>query len=444
MRDSIRLRLMALATLIVVCALVGSGIILHALFVTNLERSVQADLEGAMSRIIALIDPQAPEPALLGTLPDPRYETPLGGRYWQVRSLDSGAILSSRSLFEQQLDPVEGDGQTTLHYEDAAGHHLILINRDVEIGERRYQVTVGQDHDPIHRAGERYASEIAQLFGLLGIAIIIASWMQLRLGLSPLMTLRSGVDAIRSGEVQHLSGRYPSEISPLVDEVNALLVEREKMAERARRRASDLAHGLKTPLAALQGIAMRLRERGEDAEAFALNELATEMSERIDYQMRLAALRTRAEQHRESSSLNTAVLRTMAVLRKTERGESLNWLAQLGDDLQVDIHRQDLMELVGVMLENACKWADTRVLIESARHGDLGILAIEDDGPGIASDLRDRIGSRGMRLDESMPGTGLGLAIATEIIDLNSGTITYSEGRQGGLRVEMRLALSKP
>jgi len=168
------------------------------------------------------------------------------------------------------------------------------------------------------------------------------------------------------------------------------------------------------------------------------------MSERIDYQMRLAALRTRAVQHRESSSLNTAVLRTMAVLRKTERGESLNWLAQLGDDLQVDIHRQDLMELVGVMLENACKWADTRVLIESTRDGDLGILAIEDDGPGIASDLRDRIGSRGMRLDESMPGTGLGLAIATEIMDLNSGTINYSEGRQGGLRVEMRLALSKP
>lgn len=442
-RNSLGLRLMGLAVLMVVGSLVLSGFALHALFVANLERNVRSDLDAALSRLVALIDPNAPEPAILAPMPDPRYETPLGGRYWQIEALDTGRIARSRSLFEQQLDTRRARDGETFHQINNDGLHFILVGRVIEIGSRQFRVTVGEDYDGIYLAGVQYGWDIARLFSLVGIAIIGAAWAQLRLGLLPLNRLRNAVDDVRRGEVERLSGQFPSEIQPLVDEVNALLGEREALAQRGRRRASDLAHGLKTPLAALHGIAMRLRDRGEEAEAETLDELALEMSTRVDYQMRLASLRTRSGEHRESSSLNTAILRTVAVLRKTRQGEFLHWVAELGDDLQVDIHRQDLMELVGVTLENASKWASSTVSVQSVRDGDMAVLRISDDGPGIPPRLMEKLGLRGARLDENVPGTGLGLAIATEILELNGGTISYATAQRGGLRVEMRLPLTQ-
>lgn len=442
-RNSLGLRLMGLALLMVVGSLIIAGFILQSLFVKNLERSVQGDLDAALSRLVALIDPAQPAPTILAPLPDPRYETPLGGRYWQIEALDGAGLARSRSLFDQELPTSATAEGEAFHWVSGDGLHLILVSRTVEIGARRFRITVGEDHDRIHQAGLQYGWDIVRLFSLLGIAIVAAAWAQLRLVLLPLNRLRSAVDDVRRGEVERLSGTFPSEIEPLVDEVNELLAEREGLAQRGRRRASDLAHGLKTPLAALHGIAMRLRDRGEEAEATSLDELAIEMSSRVDYQMRLASLRTRSAEHRESSSLNTAILRTVTVLRKTERGETLHWQIELGDDLHVDIHRQDLMELVGVTLENASKWAHTAVVVRVSQLADMAILNISDDGPGIPSQEIERLGQRGARLDEAMPGTGLGLAIATEILVLNGGTITYMQATRGGLAVEMSLPLTR-
>jgi signal transduction histidine kinase len=131
------------------------------------------------------------------------------------------------------------------------------------------------------------------------------------------------------------------------------------------------------------------------------------------------------------------------VLRKTDRGERLHWQAELGDDVHVDIHRQDLMELVGVTLENACKWATSAVVVRISRQAETAVLNIADDGPGIAAKKIEKLGRRGARLDEEMPGTGLGLAIATEILELNGGTISYAPSPGRGLAVEMRLPLAR-
>jgi signal transduction histidine kinase len=432
---------MTLAASMVVLALILAGFILHALFVDNLERSVQGDLEAALTRIVALIDPEAAVPAIRAPLPDPRYDTPLGGRYWQIVDLETQSVARSRSLFDQQLSG-RAESTGTFHFSNADGLHLIMISRTIELEAKRFQIIVGEDHDPIHHAGMRFAWDIALLFTLLGVAIIAFAWAQLRLSLRPLDRLRDAVDDVRRGEVERLGGAYPSEIQPLVEEVNALLAERQALTERGRRRASDLAHGLKTPLAALHGIAMRLEDRGNPEDAAALEDLTLEMSNRVDYQMRLAALRTRSPEHRESSSLNTAILRTIAVLRKTGRGEELHWKASLGEEINVDIHRQDLLELVGVTLENACKWAVSTVALQTTRVGNLALIAIGDDGPGIDPKHMNSLGHRGLRHDQSMPGTGLGLAIASEILDLNGGTISYSESELGGLEVEIRLPIA--
>jgi signal transduction histidine kinase len=434
---------MGLAAVMVVLALILAGFILHTLFVANLERDVERDLEAALSRIVALIDPVAMPPQLRAPLPDPRYDLPLGGRYWQIEDRASGAVTRSRSLFDQEIDPGRIEAGGTGHFTNAEGLHLILISRPIELGIRRFVVTVGEDHDRIHEAGMRYAWDIARLFSLLALAILGVAWAQLILALRPLNRLRKGVDDVRQGDVGRLTGDFPSEIQPLVDEVNALLSERETLAERGRRRAADLAHGLKTPLAALHGVAMRLRDRGDEDDASALDDLAIEMSDRVDYQMRLASLRTRSRDHRESSALNTAILRTMTVLRKTGRGETLHWKVSLEEELSVDIHRQDLLELVGVTLENAAKWAASTVVVETSRLGGLARLTVADDGPGLDEENLQNLGRRGQRHDQAKPGSGLGLAIATEILELNGGNISFEKADIGGFRIEIKIPLSK-
>ena len=437
--------MMGLAIVWVVLSLGAAGVAMQYLFGVNIERSTRADMDAALTRLAAVILPSADLPSLSTPLPDPRYATPFGGRYWQIEALDSGRIARSRSLWDFVIDAPNDDGAVH-HQAGPDGQHLILLTRQLQIdsaaGPRRFLVTVGQDHGPIHAATQQFGHDATQVQLLLGALIILAAWLQVRLGLSPISRVKHAIEAVRRGDAARLEGGFPSELSPLVQEVNGLLDARDVMMERSRAKAADLAHGLKTPLAAIHGIAERLRDRGNDAEADMLQVLSLEMSERVDYQMRLAALRLRTSEHATRSSLDAAILRTLTVLKKTGRGESLHWVAELVDDCWVDVHRQDLMELVGITLENAAKWSSSRVIIRSQRHQDMALLEICDDGPGIPEDQLKSLGIRGMRLDQTLPGSGLGLAIAAEILELNNGTVSFSRAQVGGLVVNISLPLA--
>ena len=441
---SLKLRLMALAALWVVGSLAAAALVLQLLFITSMEREVRQDLEAAMTRLIALINMESPIAGLEGPLPDPRYDTPLGGRYWQIELIGTGQILRSRSLWDMTIPVDVGVENGLQHFEKTQSWHLVYVSRQVEMNERKLRVSVGEDHGPLHEAGAAFLWDVVRLFLVLGVLILVAAGLQLRLGLAPLNRLRQEIDQVRQRLHGRLEGDFPSEVQPLVDEVNALLQEREANVERARRQASDLAHGLKTPLAALHGIALRVREKGNEADADLVDDLSFEMSKRVDYQMRLTALRLRSSAHRESASLNTAVIRTITVLNKTGSGEKLHWLADLEKDCSVDIHRQDLMELVGVTLENAAKWAATRVVVRSKVARDAVQLEIIDDGPGVPDELLPHLGQRGQRLDETVPGDGLGLAIASEILKINRGEMAFRRAELGGLSVVITLPLTLP
>lgn len=437
--------MMGLAVVWVVASLIAAGLALQYLFSVNIERTSRQDMEAALSRLAAVIVPTTPAPSLSVPLPDPRYATPFGGRYWQIEALDNGEVTRSRSLWDFVLEAPASDNM--VHYDTGPDNrHLILLTRRLEIegtaGSRAYLVTVGQDHGPLHEAAQRFARDVTQVLLLLGGLIILAAWLQIRLGLAPIGRVRRAIEAVRRGDVGRLQGQFPSELNPLVQEVNGLLEARETMMERARSRAADLAHGLKTPLAAVDGIADRIREKGGHADADLLQDLTFEMSERIDYQLRLAALRVRTSSHAARSSLNTAVIRTLTVLKKTGRGEGLHWIAELTDDCWVDIHRQDLMELVGVTLENAAKWASSRVTVRTSCEDGGAVVEVCDDGPGIPHEQLQSLGVRGRRLDESLPGSGLGLAIAAEILDINHGSMSFSRAQIGGLIVTLRLPLA--
>ncbi len=437
--------MMGLAVIWVVVSLIAAGLALQYLFSINIERTSRQDMEAALSRLAAVIVPTTATPSLSVPLPDPRYATPFGGRYWQIEALDNGEIARSRSLWDFVIEASAGDG--TVHYDAGPDNrHLILLTRRLEIegedGSRAYLVTVGEDHGPLHEAAQRFGRDVTQVLLLLGGLIILAAWLQIKLGLAPIRRVKLAIEAVRRGDVSRLEGRFPSELNPLVQEVNGLLEARESMMDRARARAADLAHGLKTPLAAVDGIANRIREKGGQADADLLQDLTFEMSERIDYQLRLASLRLRTSAHAARSSLNTAVIRTLTVLKKTGRGEGLHWTAELTDDCWVDIHRQDLMELVGVTLENAAKWASSRVTVRTSCDDGQAVVEVCDDGPGIPEEQLQSLGVRGRRLDESLPGSGLGLAIAAEILEINRGSMSFSRAQIGGLIVTLRLPLS--
>lgn len=443
---SLRLRLMTLTMVWVIVSLVAAALVLQYLFTINIERSAREEMAAAISRLAALIVPAADPPAIRSPMTDPRYDTPFGGRYWQIEAIDTKTVTRSRSMWDEGID-VADDYEGVFHHSMPDGRHLILLTRRLQVdgpaGPRTYLVTVGQDHDPIYRANQAFARDTTRLLILLGAAILAAAYLLLLLGLGPISRMRQSIEAVHRGDAPRLEGRFPSEIEPLVDELNSLLAVRAVMTDRARARAADLAHGLKTPLAALLGIADRLRDNGNTHEADLLQDLSFEMSERVDYQLKLSVLRPRTGSDNASSSLNTAVLRTLAVLKKTGRGEALHWVAELETDYLVDIHRQDLMELVGVLMENAAKWASSRVVVQSRLADNHAVLEIRDDGPGIADHHSSRLGERGHRLDESLPGTGLGLAIAREILALNSGEISFVRADIGGLSVSFSLPLAR-
>jgi signal transduction histidine kinase len=190
-------------------------------------------------------------------------------------------------------------------------------------------------------------------------------------------------------------------------------------------------------------MAETLRQQGDVEAARLLGELSGEMADRVDYQLRLSRLHLRTRTLMLSASLNSALSRTIAVLQKTRDGETLDWILDAPEALQVDIDQHDLFELVGVLLENAAKWGRTMVRVRARRIAANAEVVISDDGPGLTDDEIGSIGARGQRLDLSTKGSGLGLAIAMEIVSINNGSVVPGRAEEGGLRITLTLPLAK-
>ena len=421
------------------------------MFAGNVEQRVRSDLSATLTRLVAVVDPTAPVTTLTEPLQDPRYATPFGGLYWQVVDLDRDQSVASRSLWDFDLRPslaeIEAGGEPEyLVIPGPADQNLSAMARIIlyQIGDqaRPYLIVVAEDRAALIASIQQFGTELAIALGILGVMLIGAAVLQVNLGLRPLRIVHSGIESVRSGRERRLSAEVPSEVQPLVDEVNDLLQTQETSIAFARARASDLAHGLKTPLAVMATTATSLRNRGEDDTADRIEELTDEMADKIDYQLKLARLRQRTETHVYTASVNDALKRTIGVLQRTRAGEVLSWQTNIAPDLDVDLDGHDLIELMGVVLENATKWGRTQVQVTAVAEGANIVVLIEDDGPGLSPDEMEAIGVRGERLDETKSGSGLGLAIAKEIVAINHGTIAFEKSGLGGLAVRIALARS--
>ena len=283
-----------------------------------------------------------------------------------------------------------------------------------------------------------WASHFGLVFFLAGIALVVGA-LQVRRGLAGVTQLRGRLVAVRDGRERRLEGRYVPEVQPLVDDLNALIEQREQAVQRAVAKAGDLAHGLKTPLALLALEAERAATAGHEDLAGALRDQVERMRRQIDYHLahaRAAASGSAAGARTSVADCADGLARTLPKLY-VDRALAID--VSVEPSHTVRVVREDLDEMLGNLLDNACKWARARIVIASEQRGDTLVITVDDDGPGLPGEMREKVLQRGVRADEKAAGSGLGLAIVRDLAELYQGSILLAESPLGGVRATLSL-----
>ncbi|GLK78207.1 histidine kinase [Methylopila jiangsuensis] len=444
-RLSLRLRLVFAGLASVGLALVAAFFGLSLLFERHVERRVAEELTLHLNQVIAGLGRDGGGALdVLRPLVDPRFERPLSGLYWQVAS--DGGVRRSRSLWDATLTLPDPPGPAPLQTTIAGpgGAPLLLVLREVvtdrRLGSQRVTAAVAIDRSDITRATADFRRDLLPYLALLALLLLAASAAQIAIGLRPLTELRLRIARIRSGASQRLGSDFPKEVQPLTSEVDALLQSREEQLRKARERAADLAHRLKTPLQALAGDVLRLRAAGQAKAADDIDGLIATMRRLVDHEMARARIADRDRRARTDPA--KAMRDVVSVLRRTPRGEELDWTIEAPDDLRVDMDADDLAELLGVLTENAARYGRLSVRLAARRTGREAVIVIEDDGAGVPPDKLANVLKRGERLDTTSGGAGLGLSIASSLAEAAGGALALENRVSGGLRVTLRLPLS--
>ncbi|QKV19256.1 sensor histidine kinase [Oricola thermophila] len=446
-RRSLRLRLMAFAAGIMAVTLIVAGFGLTALFARNLERRVGQELDTHVAQIAGALrfSPDG-EISLAREPADPRFNRVFGGLYWQVTDTGTGASLRSRSLWDTELalpDDLLAPGVVHVHEIAGPRGSSLLVHEqavvvDAGATDRRIRLSVAIDTRELDELRAGFARDIAPALVVAGLVLLIGFAVQIRAGLQPMDTLRAAIADIRAGRRKRLDGAVPSEVAPLVEEVNTLLDHQEAAMLRARDRAADLAHGLKTPLTALAADARKLRDLGAAEIADDIDELAGRMRVHVEREMARARLRHGAAA--PAVALAPAAAAIVRALERTPAAEGKQVAADVPPDLAARVDSDDFNEILGNLAENAVRHAASRVLISARRDGDIVRIAVEDDGPGVDEERRAEILRRGRRLDEGGRGAaGLGLAIVGDILAETGGRLDLGTSRLGGLSATVEL-----
>lgn len=439
---SLRFRLVAAGAIAILIALGVAGAGLVFLFQRHVARAMAEDLDVHLQQLLSAIDVGADGRLVLTREPsDPRFEQPLSGLYWQVAD-NRGQLLRSRSLWDAVLHlPPNEPGPNEVHQYEIKGPGeaaLLVAERSVLMKAGgvsiRVRAGVAADTSRITVAVKAFARDLSLALGILAIALIAATSVQVGLGLQPLSALRRGISDIRAGRSKRLPTAVPSEVGPLVEEVNALLDAQEREIERSRSRAADLAHGFKTPLAALTSDAARLRQLGERGLAHNIEAVADTMSRLVDREMALARLRAGSRRLGAARTKLAPLLDLLvATLERTPRGKGVRFESSVQGGLTVPIDRTDLAEVLGNLLENAARHAAALVRVTASAEP-LAVI-IEDDGEGIPEAQIASVLERGTRLDELAPGAGLGLAIVRDVLEAYGWRLQISSSDLGGAKV---------
>jgi len=281
----------------------------------------------------------------------------------------------------------------------------------------------------------RYAPAMA----LAAALCMLFGFLLVRRGMSPINQLRNRLMAVHKGVAARVGGGYPAEVQPLVDDLNALLEERERRVARAVAKAGDLAHGLKTPLAVLAHEAQRVRAAGQEQFAAEIDQQIDRMRRQIDYHLAHARSAASFTSPASRVSIATSAEGLVRALQRLHAERDLRIEIDVLTSHSFQGQREDLDEMLGNLLDNACKWARARVRLTCSKEGEQIVIVVDDDGPGIEPSMREAVMRRGVRADEAGQGSGLGLAIVRDLAEIHGGSISLEESPMGGARARLTL-----
>lgn len=436
---SLTVRLAVLTSLWVAVGLLAAWSHVSALVVHQIEESFNARLSSLFDAVLAAADMDGSgDPILVRSISEPRFDQPLSGTYWQIEA-GPDHLAASRSLWDQRLPSgtARDSGTRITDIAGPRGQHLRLIQRTIVLPDSStpLHVQVAVARDATDAEISRLRQGLAISFALLGAGLVGLAVATVYLGLRPLRRLCSAVADLRAGRAADLHLAGPSEVQPLIAEIDGLVQQNRATIERARSHVGNLAHALRTRLAVLRNA---LENRAGPDLALARRELGA-----ADYLVQHHLARARAAALSGSAAAKTdisAVAEEIAqALRRLFADRRLQIETPPALGLIVTCERQDLSEMLGNLMENACKWAQSQVKVTAMQLGQETILLVEDDGAGLPDEQLEEARARGRRLDENAPGAGLGLAIVGDLAELYGGKLELQHSGLGGLATRLTL-----
>ena len=452
--QSLVLRLVRGATIWALPLLLVTALTLTWLYRNTIYRSFDDPLVSAVTALIATAEVQDGSLSLTREPLDPRYQRALSGRYWLVGFLqDDGIIIpisGSRSLLEEtlvlppdavaELQAQQGEEIRARTAGPDTNETLRLVARQVVLPNMNAPVVVvaAADSRATDRSIISFALTALGLMLLISLGLIVAVVTQVRSGLKPLFDLQDRVADVREGRAAQVDGAYPREIQPLATELNSLIAHNKDVVERARTHVGNLAHALKTPLAVLQNEA-----KSSDTTPSEIVARQTDtMRQQVDHHLRRARAAARGQAIGVSTDVNETLSALARTLSKIYGHKNIDFDIDLMDGLVFRGEKRDLEEMAGNLMDNGCKWtASTLEVVSFVDPADEAnfIIAVSDDGTGMAEDQYAEALKRGARLDEATPGSGFGLAIVDDLAKAYKGSLALGQSPMGGLKATLKL-----
>lgn len=465
---SLALRLFLTSTAFALIVLLLAAYQLISQYQTTIESNFDKRLKANLSLLIeSSLQENFEAPVKPNQIGGFAFTLPNSGWYWQIRSMNETKrpLFSSTSLGNIELDfkgrenlNEEKDGTIKYYVSHQQDRRLRVIERIITLGSEKnpqnYSFIVTGDSSEIDDEVLDFASMLTISFLTLGSGLILATILQVKVGLQPLRVVERGLAAIRAGKTDKLEGEFPAEIEPLQFEINNLIKSNMNIIERARTHVGNLAHALKTPLSVINNEV----NGKKDALAAKISEQTDIMQNQISHHLDRARMAARVGVVGSLTEIYPPLKALERVLNRIYQEKGIKFELSCPEDAKFAGEQQDFEEIVGNLLDNAFKWAKSQVhcSIETNTWAEnkpqaqktkqksrptpqmLSVI-IEDDGPGLSKEEQQEVRKRGKRLDETVPGSGLGLSIVTDLVDLYGGKVELSNAKIGGLRVKIQL-----
>jgi signal transduction histidine kinase len=444
---SLRARLIIGGAIWIAIGISAAGIFIAVLFRQYATDLVDSGLREHLDELVTLIDLNSQgEPLLYRPLADPLYSQIGSGFSWQV-SRSGKSLIKSTSISSEELpipDDVLQEGEVRkLTLQGPRGPMIVF--------ERLFQpqgtslpplrIQIGADSAVVESMLPTFDLPLTFSLVLLALALIAAAALQVAFGLQPMSRLRRALAAVGSGKAEKLPRSFPTEVQPLVDDLNNLIEVNARMLLRARTQAGNLAHALKTPLAVLTDEAYRLQGRGEGETATVILQQSQRMQRQIDYQIARARAAASRSVPGVFAPVAPMVSNIVSAMGRLYAPKNLRIRDEIDERCVALCDPMDLNEMLANLIDNACKWGSQTVSIRGSVEEDAKHIAImvEDDGPGLPAESMEEVFQIGKRLDEQVPGSGLGLPIVRDLAQLYGGEIRLAHSSKGGLKATLRL-----